>query len=503
MILAVLATGAAMVGATLVNELWTVGVREALIRLRARALVSILSFVAGYAVLVLVYPRIFASPERMIDALSDSADYPWTGQILTAGVSMTMPPAPWYLPAWLFAQTPIVLSVLALCGLAAPLVLVWRRPRRWPLAIGMLLVALQLLLVPVYAVVSRSTLYDGTRQMLFMLPALGILATVAAALLVRRFAVTRPRLVAALSVVMAVGIAIPTISAARLFPYSYTWFNAATAVAPIDDNWMTDYWWASDREVTPLLPSEDPSSCYLWKPDQQLISCGSIAQAQPYWPTRGSKADEPPLRPGQYYLMTFNRFGLEPYRSCDIVDAVTRPIFWREMTMSFISLCTVPLSPYPAQGLSFADGQDEQFLLWGWERPGGGEARWAWQTGPEVGFTLPADLEGQDLRLTLDAAPYLAPGQASSTLDVLVNGTPVGRYQFTDGARREVTAVIPASVLASVGDGRVLVRLVAPVGTVPDTAEIDADGGADTDGSGEKKRSLQLRALTLGPLDSP
>ena len=33
--------------------------------------------------------------------------------------------------------------------------------------------------------------------------------------------------------------------------------------------------------------------------------------------------------------------------------------------------------------------------------------------------------EGRDLALTFDAAPYLLPDQASSTLDVLVNGEPV------------------------------------------------------------------------------
>jgi len=471
--------------------------------LKVRIGAALVGLAIAYLVLLAVYPELFGSPSRMFEAFLSSADFPWTGTILTAGVGVTMPPPPWYLPAWFLAQTPIVVLLLAGYGAMLPFRLLRDGSRRTQLGIGTALVALQAFLLPVLGILTRATFYDGTRQVLFALPALAVLATVAARELVARWSPDRPRLVQIGAAVVALGLVVPTVTAARLFPYSYTWFNGATAIAPIDGKWMTDYWWASDREVTPLLPAEEPSGCYLWKSGQQLISCGSIAQAQPYWPTRGSQADEPPLAPGQYYVMTFNRYGAEPHPTCEMVAAVTRPIFWRDMTMSFVTRCTVPLSPYPEQGLSFADAADEQYLLWGWERPGTPDARWAWHTSADVGFRIPPELEGQDLRLTLDAAPYLAPGQASSTLDVLVNGTPVGRYEFTDSARRSLTAVVPADVVAAVGDGRVVVRFIAPVGVVPDTEEIDIDGGADTDGSGEKKRSLQLRTLTLGPLDAP
>jgi hypothetical protein len=469
---------------------------RAVAMLRVRIGIALMGLASGYLVLLAIYPQVFGSPAHLLGAVRDSADYPWNDVILTAGQYLTMPPPWYYLPVWWLAQTPIVILLLAWAGLLWPLLLLVRRARVTrddrTRAVGLLLVAAQALTLPLLGVITSGVFYDATRQVLFVLPAWAASAAVAAWLLARRWQASPRRwLRPGLHATVAAGIAVPTLSALTLFPYSYSWFNAPTTLFPINTNWMTDYWWASDREVTPMLPLEEPHACYPWKPSVQLLSCYIEPQMWAYWDTRGDAATAAPLAPGEYFRVAFNRGGnAVADLGCEIESIVERRLLWQTLTMSYVERCVVPLETYPElTGIrARAGGGAAPYLLWGWYRAPEAAWTWAWDERADVGFLLPETWRGRDVRLTVDAAPYIPDGQSGSSLDLFVNGTQVGHYAFEGEAIRPLTATVPSSVLESVGDGRVVVRIAAPFASVP--TEPGATG---------QERSLRLRSLVIEP----
>jgi hypothetical protein len=457
-------------------------------RLRTRAGSAVLGIVGAWVVLIVAYPKLFAAPARLVAAFADSADYPWKDTIRTAGMTLSMPPPPYYLPLWFGAQTPVVILALGVVGILSPLVLllgVRRTGAGGDVAIGtgQALVSAQALLLPLGGIVTSAVLYDGTRQVLFVLPAFAVSATVATWLVARRLTVAgRMRWRTGLVWALGISLVVPTVTAARLFPYSYTWFNGAASAVPVDGAWMTDYWSASNREAIPLLPAGDEQSCHEWTPESQLLTCDQFAEQAVFWPTRGTGIDAPALAPGEYSQLSFNRGSIVPPDGCTEVAAVDRPLFLRSITMSFTMRCDVPLLAYPVGGIDAGAG-GRGFLLWGWETESEPDAAWSDAQHADLGFTVPSAVASQDAVLTLDAAPVLRDEQAAATLEVLVNGTSVGRFSYSDDTLRTLNLRVPADVLRSVGGGRVVVRVAVDDVTA-------ADGSA---------RTFRVGGVRLGP----
>lgn len=446
---------------------------EAAARLRSRALSAVLGAVGAWVALIVVYPKLFAAPARLVAAFADSADYPWKDTIRTAGMTLSMPPPPYYLPLWFGAQTPVLILVLALVGIASPLVLLLRVRRTGSaadvaLGTGQALVSAQAVLLPLGGIVTSAVLYDATRQVLFVLPAFAVSATVATWLVVRRLTEAgRPRWRAGLAVALGLSLVVPTVTAARLFPYSYTWFNGVASALPVDGAWMTDYWSASNREAIPLVPAGAEQSCHEWTPDSQLLACDGFAEQAVFWPTRSTGIDAAALAPGEYAQLSFNRGSVVPPAGCTQVAAVTRPLFLRSITMSFTMRCAVALRPYPLGGIDAGAG-GRGFLLWGWETANEPDAAWSDAQHADLGFTVPTSATSAGAVLTLDAAPVLRGDQAAATLEVLVNGTSVGRFSYSDDALRTLSLRVPSDVLGSLGAGRVVVRVAVDEATAGD-----------------------------------
>jgi hypothetical protein len=301
----------------------------------------IAGFAAGYLPLMVIYPRVFADPRGMLLAVLDSADYPWVGTTLTAGMDLPDHPPWFYLPLWLGAQTPVVISALALVAFGW-----WVRtlPRlrgcsddERTLWAGTAVVLSQAVALPTFAVLSGATLYGAARQVLFVLPAVALLATVGFWLLLERAEIRAPRRAWAKPVLVGMlvaGLAVPSLSSAALFPYGYTWFNAVTALRPIDGNWRTDYWWASVNESVTRVDALDDARCQV-----QQKPCLTRKTLIPFQDSLGTNRVGPGLRPGEYWRITFAPAVQGAPRTCDPVDAITRQLFWRTVTMSWIERC--------------------------------------------------------------------------------------------------------------------------------------------------------------------
>ena len=181
-----------------------------------------------------------------------------TSLVLTDGTLMSMPPPPSYLPLWFGAQTPVVLG-LALAGLRQG----WPLGRGGspssardpalavdvPLAVGA--ASWRCLLMPV-AGCQKAVLYDGTRQVLFVIPALAVSPRCRG---LAGGAPCSPDRLASSRRGLDRGRRGPGgTDSVRISPVPLRRSPGSTPsrpARPIDGRWMTEYWRTSAREITP------------------------------------------------------------------------------------------------------------------------------------------------------------------------------------------------------------------------------------------------------------
>jgi hypothetical protein len=152
----------------------------------------------------------------LFDALAGVSHFEWSGTMLFQGADVHARRLPWtYVPVWLLYTTPLVL----LAGLALALPLLVRRTPRRPAAWGLLGAAA----FPVAYVIARhSTLYDGIRHLLFILPPLAALAALGwTALLGARPAPLR----GAAALALGLGLLEPVAFSVRNHPHQIVYFN--------------------------------------------------------------------------------------------------------------------------------------------------------------------------------------------------------------------------------------------------------------------------------------
>ena len=329
--------------------------RGALLR---AALVTVGAAGAAYLALVAIYPAAFSQPVRLlVDSVTQSAQF---GAEPAATETLTLLEAAGYVPSWLAIQLPIVVGILLLAGLATAVALVWRaRPSgpqdaaaRWRAA-GLVALGAQLAVLPAGAAIMRSTVYDGIRQFLFVLPPIAVIATLGLAAVVTlasRLARGAVAVQAVVWVLVAAGLVLPVVDQLRLFPYGYAYVNEASARAAIDGRLPTDYWRTSMRELIPLVPADGATSCTFDPLVLGLvpIDCATQGQLSPFWQTRGASALDVPVADGSYLFLESNRGRVDPGPGCTVLDRVTRTLHGQDVTMGYVALCDAPCVVQPA-----------------------------------------------------------------------------------------------------------------------------------------------------------
>lgn len=324
------------------------GAASASFRMGRRMLEGLGTYVAAYGILVLIYPKAFLNPiEVGAKSILDSALYPVNEAQLVAGNWLTQPVHWSYQPTWFAAQLPL-LALLPFIGFAIWWLIRTVQSLVQPLNLDTtevvkqaFPVVLQVLVVPAGAIVGSSTLYNGTRQMLFVPPAIAVLATLGIYLFVRWWRIAGKRgLRIGTWFAVAIGLIAPMFAQLQLFPYGYTYFNAATALQPIDGNWPTDYWRASGREILRNLPAEGRDSCGLEQLMKgELFPCTEQPMFEPFLDERGLDAPTVGLADNEYWFIRENSAPLEIPPGCREFTKVTRPLFWREVTIAQIHIC--------------------------------------------------------------------------------------------------------------------------------------------------------------------
>lgn len=228
-----------------VGVLWApAGRRRRLTTLAELAAASVVA--AG--VLVLVYPNLFGSPLRALPRTSETSS-----NFMSGRTSDRL-----YVPQHLWEETPTLLLGFAVAGALVALVSLLRRDgAQWAPTARLALVGVQAFAVPVAATIVGSDLYHGLRQLLFIVPALAVLAACGMAWAHQRSWRVLPRggLVPVLGVAALV---LPLADQVMMQPYQTSYVNLATDLLahdrPDDDRPGDDFWRVSIPELVRDVP---------------------------------------------------------------------------------------------------------------------------------------------------------------------------------------------------------------------------------------------------------
>jgi len=470
-----------------INDARTADPRRALALGAMRVASIAVAVVVGYAILWVIYPVAFDEPFALLrDSLLASQAFPWSGETLTAGSLMPAQP-PWtYVPLWLGAQLPLVVSVFALVGLVSWAIAYLRALRMGrgsaPWVRGAIPVVLQATVVPVGAVVLGATLYGGVRQFLFMFPAVAIVSALGIHEVISALERLGRRWVTNLVWVgVLIGLIVPLVSQIRLFPYNFAYFNAVASTSDIDRTWDVDGWWLSGRELVEGQQFPARTIC-VDSQSRPITDCSRMGMITPFLSEFGNS--DVMLAEDQYVALSRfpEGFGVD---QCTPFREVTRGLFLQEIQLSHADVCTVSLAPYPEGGLSFSGLTNDDpvvlwgwnpYLLWGWGQP---DADGVWMVEPEasVGFTASVLLEETvtEVEITGSGSTFGAEG---GSLRVFVNGVDAGTIPLPgEGQSQTSRVVMPEGAFAELGNGRVVIRLQAE-GVDPLALDAAIDTGA-------------------------
>lgn len=266
--------------------------------------------VIAYGVMLICWPwaqqHPFLNPLR---ALSEFSNFPQDVEVLLNGTTYRSTELPWfYVPLYFGVQLPEILLFLLAVALAV-MPRIWRDltlTQRQCFA----LMSLMGLFPILYAVIRHPALYDTVRHFLFAVPIMCVVAALGARTaglwILEQFKNARLHLfmIAGLTVVFAVGIALQIAVMAQLHPYEYIFANRLVGgVAGAFGRYETEYWGSSFKKAAEELQTLVAAQGGV--PDGHIYKiaiCGPWASAMIYLPPdyQAVVANEP----AEFFLST-------------------------------------------------------------------------------------------------------------------------------------------------------------------------------------------------------
>lgn len=292
------------------------------------------SVIAGLLTLLCIYAFTPASWRAPLEYLQWNIAYMsqhgWNSCTITLGDCINVRSQEWsalqYLISWLIVRLPLL--ILILTPPAAGLLL-WRGnafQRHLILAAFLPVIVLSGM---------NSTLYDGIRHVLFIIPSLVLMVVLAADVLAR----THPAVFKAFRAGAYATLALFLADNIRLFPFNYVYFNEPSRFFVTEKTFDTDYWGYSLREAAiPLadagrnVAAEAPILYTAWP--QHLIEPFAGPNTRPIPPETLDEGVP-------HYQISLTRGGAEPSASCGHIDYVERRLVFapRPMRLSFAAQC--------------------------------------------------------------------------------------------------------------------------------------------------------------------
>jgi dolichyl-phosphate-mannose-protein mannosyltransferase len=239
-----------------VSEAQAIGPRPTAARLGGFIWRLLPAAVVGYAIMGLLWPWSVLSPLNPIRAaeyFDTFFEKPWRELYAGRLISVTDMPAS-YLPHLFALKLPEIMLALGLAGAAGSVVAAFRRDLPLNRRANFLLVTLAAFLPVAIAMVTHPALYNGLRHFVFVVPPFAVLGGLAGGWIFERASARGAGPAAAVTAVLAGGVALPITDMVRLHPYQYTAFNwASGGVQMAHDNYMLDYWGLAFKQAGEAL----------------------------------------------------------------------------------------------------------------------------------------------------------------------------------------------------------------------------------------------------------
>lgn len=315
------------------------------------------------AALWAIYPNVFSSPlHAMLRAALGSANF------LDAS-------APWsFVPVRVMLQVPLlILGFVAVGSVVAVRRIVRGKFRPDVQQTRLVLLLVQMLTLPVIAIVHGASLYGDLRQLLFSVPATALLAAFGMQAATRRARrSTQTRLVPVIAALTGAALVVPVVDQALLFPYGYTYYNPLATAAQVHGD--GDYYRASGRELAEEVPRTGRIVCTPQTDEagramrvahlDGWVDCAD-ALSSPISAYAGKRhADGPKLGSEEFWAISFNAFNRSA-DNCARERAVERRTWWGTLRLASLLRCsrpfpvvdsgTIPFTARPQSGVDLPD----------------------------------------------------------------------------------------------------------------------------------------------------
>ncbi|MBA3649141.1 MAG: glycosyltransferase [Chitinophagales bacterium] len=232
--------------------------------------------VAGYFGGLIFWPYGLLHPlSNPFIALKEMSNFSVGIQVLFGGKLLSSKEIPWYyIPQWLWITTPVIVLFAAIAYSV-----IWY-PARKKFSLMLSLLILFAALFPwAYTVYQKSPLYDGMRQMLFIVPILAVMAA-----LTWQFILTIPKqkfILYIITTVIIIGAVLPIRFSLANHPNEYVYFNELIGgIKGAYGKYDTDYYMNSIRKTSDWLKQ---TSAYNTSSKEKKILIGTNALDPVNW----------------------------------------------------------------------------------------------------------------------------------------------------------------------------------------------------------------------------
>ena len=291
-----------------------------------------LMFVAWMITTTIIHPASWSNPVGwFIETLQYLSKHEWGGTVLFEGKFISAKSLPWnYLPKWLVITIPLIFQIAFFICLFLVFYIYKKLTNIQQACV--ILVLLQVFFTPIIAIVKQSTMYDGMRQFMFMMPGIAAFSATSLAWIYQRISRTSVRIFA---VVLIITLFSPIVfDMVALHPYEYIYFNRIFGgLANAHNQYETDYWGLSMREgmewinnnvsstTTVVSSSPLPSSKTFAAPSINIISHKKFAE------TEASK---------RFYYIALPRWDYQSkFADCSVVYSVKR----QDVPLTIVKKC--------------------------------------------------------------------------------------------------------------------------------------------------------------------
>ncbi len=249
---------------------------------------------AGLVILAIYWPSMHANPfARTGETLGAVTQFDWTMPIFFEGQFVPAQDLPWYYILKMFLlKIPVGILALLFAGAGFGIKAISQRERLLPQPADLprLLLWFAILFPLAYVIVRNSTLYNGIRHLLFLVPLIAVVAGMALDHILVLLSRTRKALRITAVTGMAGYALWIAVTCIRLHPYQYIYYNElAGGIQQGSQKYETDYWGTVYKELTEGLLRHLAEARPSFSHPYVVINMEHVTWlAQPYLPEESS-----------------------------------------------------------------------------------------------------------------------------------------------------------------------------------------------------------------------